>query len=243
MSYYHLKCKGFLFAINPDYKLNCSDFRFIFKNLKDSSLKGRKTLKEFRFFSKNYLLREYWHGGVLRNVFKNKYWEKKSRAFAELNLMLALRKKGFKVPEPLFAGKSGGNLYSQFIAIEKIENAKDLQEVELDGEIVEKVIAESEKLFDGGLYHPDFNIKNILLKDGEIYFIDFDKAVIFPRALNQSERYKIYRRMFRSFHKTGKIGVFSGFDFDKFPSYVKKAYDDYVKISSFRSFLWIFNKK
>lgn len=243
MSYYHLKCKNYLFAVNPNYKLNCSDFKFIFKNLKETSLKGRKSLKEFYFFSKNYLFREYWHGGVLRNVLKNRYWEKKPRAFSELNVLLTLKKKGFNVPEPLFAGKSQGHFYSQFLAVEYLENARDLAEIELKTETVEQVLAESEKLFDGGLFHPDFNIKNILVKNDEIYFIDFDKAVIFPRKLTEGERYKIYKRMFRSFHKTGKIEIFLEFDFKKFPPYIKKAFDDYVKISSFRSFLWIFNKK
>ncbi len=243
VSYYHLRCKNTLFAVNPKVKLNCGDLKFIFSNLKKSPLKGRKNLKEFEFLMKRYVFREYWHGGVLRNVLQNKYIGKNPRAYREMLILLKLKEKGINVPEPLFAGKSGDFFYHQFIATEKVENAKDLSEVELNGEVVKIVFENTEKLFDTGLYHPDMNIKNILLKGNEVYFIDFDKAFFYPERLNEEKRHKIYKRLFRSFHKMDKLQFFLEYKFKDEPHYIEKAFKDYLKVSYIRSFLWIFNKK
>ncbi len=243
VNYYHLKCKDTLFAINPNVKLNCGDLRFIFSNLKKSPLRGRKNLKEFEYLMKNYVFREYWHGGVLRNALKNKFFEKNPRAFREMLVILKLKEKGINVPEPLFAGKTGEKFYTQFIATEKIENAKDLSEIELTEKTAETVFENIEKLFDTGLYHPDMNVKNILLKGDKVYFIDFDKCFFYSESLPDEKRYKIYKRLFRSFHKTGKLQFFLHYKFENKPDYIKKAFKDYLKVSAIRSFLWIFNKK
>ncbi|BBB32181.1 3-deoxy-D-manno-octulosonic acid kinase [Thermotomaculum hydrothermale] len=243
VNYYHIKCKNITLAVNPKVKINCGDLRFIFSSLKDSPLKGRKNLKEFSFLMKNYVLREYHHGGILRNVLKNKYWSKNPRAFREILILLKLNEKGINVPEPLFAGKTQDFFYTQFIATEKIENARDLSEVDLNNKVVEGVFKSMEKLFDTGLYHPDMNIKNILLKEGEVYFIDFDKAFFYAKSLPEEKRYKIYKRLFRSFHKMGKLQFFLEYKFENTPPYIQKAFKDYLKVSSIRSFLWIFNKK
>ncbi len=243
INYYYLRCKNTLFAINPKVKLNCGDLKFIFSNLRESPLKGRKNLKEFDFAMKKYVFREYWHGGVLRSILNNRYFEKNPRAYREMLVLLRLKDRGINVPEPFFAGKTGGFLYTQFIATEKIENAKDLSEVELSDFIVSKVFEGTEKLFDTGLYHPDMNIKNILLKGDSVFFLDFDKAVFFPESLSAEKRLSIYKRLFRSFHKMGKLQFFLDYKFENLPSYIEKAFKDYLKVSFIRSFLWIFNKK
>ncbi len=243
VSYYLIKCENILFAVNPDIRIDCKDLKFIFSNLKESPLKGRKSLKEFEFGMKKYVFREYWHGGVMRNVFKNKYWEKECRAYKEMIILMKLKENGINVPAPLFAGRDKSFFYTQFISTEFIEGAKDLAETDISENLIITVFENMEKLFDTGLFHPDMNIKNILVKDDDIFFIDFDKAFFFREKLDIKKRYYIYKRLFRSFHKMGKLQFFLEYDFNNMPSYIKKAFEDYLKVSFIRSFLWIFNKK
>jgi len=104
---------------------------------------------------------------------------------------------------------------------------------------------ELEKFFDFGLFHPDLNIKNILVKTDEekIFLLDFDKAVLQKNSLSVENRTKIYKRLFRSFDKMGKINTLKTFSFTNLPDYIEKSYLAYLKTANLHSFLWIFNKK
>lgn len=246
MSFHYLKCNNYTVLAETSNHLTCSEFSKILENLEVSKLKGRKQLYLFNYFNETFVLRNFHHGGVLQNIFKYKFWEKNVRSFNEFKLTVELFKKNLPVLKPLFAFKSNGNFYTQSISTKLLTNSKDLYLIEnIDKLLIEKMFKTIEKFFDFGLIHPDLNIKNILYctENNKLYLIDFDKAKLQKNPLTEKLRSNIYKRLFRSFDKMGKISVFDNFSFENLPEYIEISYKDYLKISKFRSLLWIFNKK
>jgi tRNA A-37 threonylcarbamoyl transferase component Bud32 len=244
MLFHFLKCDNQTILKEKNNTLNCQSLENIFNSLEKSNLSGRKPLYNFSYNNQTFVLRKFYHGGVFRNLFKDKFFEKKVRAFEEFKVLQFLTQKKLPVVKPLFAMKSNNFPYSQCLATKFLENSNDLVNFDsFSNKLIEKIFKQIELFFDAGLIHSDLNIKNILIKNNEIYLIDFDKAKIANSSLPVKKRIQIYKRLFRSFDKTGKLKVFDNFSFENLPTHIEKAYKSYLKTAFIRSLLWIFNKK
>jgi 3-deoxy-D-manno-octulosonic acid kinase len=247
MSTDFLNCKQFRVFPAPGQSIQCDEIVRFLKESTTSKLTGRKPLLEGSFQGKDCLVRWFYHGGVLRNVLKGRYVGSSSRAVEELKLLTVLKEMGLPVVTPLFALTEGRAIgYRQAIATERLDNAQDLAILESISEhLLASLIELLERFFDAGLYHPDLNIKNILLvpDSEELFLLDFDRAVLLNGSLAPVERKRIYERLFRSFDKSGRLNVWDEFSFEAVPDYVGEAMGQYRKIRRIRAFFWKLNRK
>lgn len=247
MSTDFVKCKAFRVFPVPGRKIQCEEIIRFLKESTPSELKGRKPLLEGRFQGKDCLVRWFYHGGVLRNMLRGRYIGGKPRAIAELKLSAVLRGHGLPVVEPVFALTENVAIgYRQAIVTVRLDNGKDLAVLEsMAAEKLALMIKLLERFFDAGLYHPDLNIKNILFvpESGKFFLLDFDRAVLLQGPLAPVERKRIYKRLFRSFDKLGKLNFWDGFSFESLPGYVGEAMKSYRKIRKIRAFFWKLNQK
>ncbi len=247
MSTDFLNCKQFRVFPAPGHSIQCDEIIRFLKESTTSKLVGRKPLLEGCFQGKDCLVRWFYHGGVLRNVFKGRYIGSSSRAVEELKLLTVLKEMGLPVVIPMFALIEPRTVgYRQAIATERLEKVKDIAELEsMSQDKLASLLRLLERFFDAGLYHPDLNIKNVLFRadSSEFFLLDFDRAVLLQGPLSPVERKRIYGRLFRSFDKLGKLNLWDDFSFEALPDYVGEAMREYRKIRKIRAFFWKLNRK
>ncbi|NOY22395.1 MAG: hypothetical protein GXO70_02630, partial [Acidobacteria bacterium] len=231
----------------PGLEIFCDEIQDFLEEAEPSSLRGRKPLLEGSFQGRDCLLRWFHHGGILRNVLRGCYIGSLSRAVRELRLLATLEEQGLPVVVPVFALTETRTIgYRQAIVTVRLKDAKDLATLDSmePGELF-SLVKLLERFFDAGLYHPDLNIKNILIRPdfGNFFLLDFDKAVVLPGPLAPSERAHTYSRLFRSFDKLGKLHFWDNFSFEGVPEYVKESMINYRKIRGIRAFFWKLNQK
>lgn len=80
-----------------------------------------------------------------------------------------MREIGVRVPRPIdiVDGDDGA-----LILFEYLEGFETLSEAEIDDETVREVFGLLRRLHENGFAHGDFSLENVLLVDGEVYFID-----------------------------------------------------------------------
>ncbi len=247
MSADFLTCKPFRVFPAPGRKVSCDEIQHFLKEAGPSALKGRKPLLEGQFQGEDCLLRWFYHGGILRNLLRGRYLGSPSRAVRELRLLATLKEQGLPVVVPVFAlTESKAMGYRQAIATLRLKDARDLATLDsMESGALSSLLKLLERFFDAGLYHPDLNIKNILIQpdSGHFFLLDFDKAALLPGSLAPSERARAYSRLFRSFDKLGKLYFWDNFSFESLPEYVKEAMRSYRKIRKIRAFFWKLNRK
>jgi len=87
----------------------------------------------------------------------------------EFDATVKMREAGVNAPEPVDVVKMDGGA---LILIEFLEEFETLSEVEHDEGTVREVFENLRLLHDSGLAHGDFSLENVLVVDGEVYFID-----------------------------------------------------------------------
>jgi len=80
-----------------------------------------------------------------------------------------MREIGVRSPRPIDVVEADENALLLF---EYLEGFETLSEVEVDAETMREVFALLRRLHDNGLAHGDFSLENVLVVDGEVYFID-----------------------------------------------------------------------
>lgn len=80
-----------------------------------------------------------------------------------------MREIGVRSPRPVDVIDAGEEALLLF---EYLEGFEALSEVEVDAEVMREVFGLLRRLHDNGLAHGDFSLENVLLVDGEVYFID-----------------------------------------------------------------------
>lgn len=157
--------------------------------------------------SPDQVLREYRRGGLLGKVITHLYLHagrSRVRAIKELVLLKKLHAMGLPVPLPIAAAyrKTGLLFYRAWIIVKRIDGARtftsmaaDLTEQQLNdvGQVIRR-------FHDHGLDHADLNCNNILLANGDIYLIDFDKCRL-RDAADKAWKARNLRRLKRSLRK------------------------------------------
>ncbi|WP_232847224.1 3-deoxy-D-manno-octulosonic acid kinase [Shewanella nanhaiensis] len=154
-----------------------------------------------------WVLRHYYRGGLMEKLSKDSYLYtglNKTRAFAELALLVRLYNEGFPVPKPVAANVERHGLhYRADIIIERVEGAQDLV-----AKLSKSSMSDSQwqqlgsciaQFHQRGVYHADLNAKNILITEDQFYLIDFDRGEI----RNPSTKWQTanLERLERSFNK------------------------------------------
>ncbi len=247
MSIDFLNCKPFRVFFAAGQKILCDEVYQFLERATVSELKGRNSLLEGEFQGQNCLLRRFAHGGMLRNLFRERYIGENPRAVRELDILDTLREQGFPVVEPVFALVEKKVLgYRQALATVRQSDGVDLATLDnLSSDKLAELVRLLERFFDAGLYHPDLNIKNILFKEatGAFFLLDFDRAALLSGPLVPMERRRIYQRLFRSFDKLGKLQFWDHFPFETVPVHVGEGMAGYRKIRKIRAFFWKLNQK
>lgn len=139
------------------------------------------------FISQNerqWVLRHYQRGGLVARISSDQYfWRglEQTRPWREWKLLSTMHQQGLPVPKPVAAQvQRQGLFYRGDILIERIANALPLSR-RLQKESLKQnqwqAIGQCIRTFhQQGIYHADLNAHNILLRDNEVFLIDFDKG-------------------------------------------------------------------
>jgi 3-deoxy-D-manno-octulosonic acid kinase len=153
------------------------------------------------------VLRHYRRGGWMRILGDRYLWTglERTRALREWRLLAELSRLGLPVPRPLAARVvRRGIVYRADIITRRIESshslAATLQTSPLSLQEWSRLGRCIRRFHDAGVYHADLNAQNILLvSDGGIYLIDFDRGKI--KDQGQGWKRRNLARLLRSLTK------------------------------------------
>jgi 3-deoxy-D-manno-octulosonic acid kinase len=155
------------------------------------------------------VLRHYHRGGLVAPLLGDRYlWKgrNRSRGFAEFMLLAALQRRGLRVPAPIAARcVRRGLYYTADLITRTIGNARTLTEVirarQFDPVLAGEVGALVARFHSAGVDHADLNAHNILVAEGKLWLIDFDRGEI--RGSGTAWKLANLARLKRSLLKVG----------------------------------------
>lgn len=138
------------------------------------------------------VLRHYLRGGMMARFSERGYvftGFHRARSLAEFRLLQTLGQRGLPVPKAIaaYAARYHGLWYEAAILVERIPAAEPFPESpELDlVDLWQEVGRVVRRFHNAGLDHVDLNCDNILVAQGQVYLIDFDRCRL--RAEGPSE--------------------------------------------------------
>jgi 3-deoxy-D-manno-octulosonic acid kinase len=152
------------------------------------------------------IIRRFRRGGAMRWAGET-YFGGTPRPLSEFWVLLRARRRGLAVPDPVAAVVEPGALftYRGLLVTSEISGAAPLWDHlrnRSDAEVPERLARSLRRLHDGGLNHPDLNLKNILVVGGEdrpdFAFVDLDRARLATTPIQKSARRRALRRIRRS---------------------------------------------
>ncbi|HEX8450857.1 MAG TPA: lipopolysaccharide kinase InaA family protein [Longimicrobium sp.] len=154
------------------------------------------------------VVRRYMRGGMVRHVNRDRYFGG-DRAAHELRATEVARAGGVHAPEVIAAGRIAAFPgYRAMIATRLIPGVKDAATALLGGRDLNEVLFEAGqqigRMHAAGVGHPDLNLRNLLVgKLGELWIIDFDRALVVEGVVPRARRQRDLSRLVRSFAKLG----------------------------------------
>lgn len=163
-------------------------------------------------------IKSYRRGGLRGFFLRNFYWGKK-RFLEELKISEYALTKNLPVAETvgLVLKQPLPGFYQAYLITREIPQTQDLARflshrdaysIQLLPELAQKVAATLVKFHNEGIYHPDLNLRNILIETTEfkVYLVDLDKARVLE-TLSFQQRVRNLIRLARSVVKTGLAQV------------------------------------
>ncbi len=178
----------------------------------NNSYQGRSTCKTLSVDSlgnESFIVREYWHGGMVAKIFKDLFCDG-MRPVRELSVCEAASRGGINTTEiiAIVKNKVFGPLYKFRLVTKEITESIDLIELLLHSEenplleqkreIINKLAKAVNDMHNVGIYHADLHLKNILVKSDpdegvHAYIIDLDKSKQYKKISFQSKLKNITR--------------------------------------------------
>lgn len=167
-----------------------------------------------------YVLRHYRRGGLPGRFVHDRYlWLglARTRAWREWHLTAELYQRGLPVPRPVAAQVvRDGLFYRADLMTVRIPNAYSLAQAiadaALSAEHWQALGACLRRFHQEGVDHADLNAHNILLADGEIYLIDFDRGRLrLPGRWQQNNLARLLRSL-RKLYNESLVNNFSEAD-------------------------------
>jgi Lipopolysaccharide kinase (Kdo/WaaP) family len=166
------------------------------------------------------LVRSYRRGGMVRYLTRDLFCTWPPRPFVELAATEHARHRSISTLEVVAAcvERSWGPFYRGWFVTRELTGSKDLWTTLREGNYTAaektallKAVAERIRWMHlQGVYHPDLNLKNLLVRkersDIQVYIIDFDKARLFPGAVSGRNAGKNLERLYRSARKLDPHG-------------------------------------
>jgi 3-deoxy-D-manno-octulosonic acid kinase len=162
---------------------------------------GRGAAHFVEYEGQRWLLKPYYRGGFIRKLSEKSYvftGYERTRMFREFRLLQSLQARGLPVPKPVAAlAQRSSWRYTGAIILERLENVTSLQRL-VENEAVKgtqwQSVGRTIALFhDNGVNHTDLNASNILLRDDEVFIIDFDGCTLKPASSERSRRGNLER--------------------------------------------------
>jgi hypothetical protein len=186
------------------------------------------------------LIRSYRHGGLLRHITGAVFFTWPPRPFRELDITEEVRRRGIPTVEVYGACVEPiwGPLYRGWLITRELKGGRDLwsafrgglvRELGVD-QVLQAVAKSLRSLHREGVYHPDLNLKNILIRlehsGVKGYIIDFDKAKLVLGNLPAGLAKRSLDRLLRSIRKLDPQRVyFSAAHWDQFVDFYQTAND------------------
>ena len=172
----------------------------------DEQAGGRGTIAFIHDGSRRWVLRHYCRGGFAANLSRDAYLglgEAHARSFLEFRLLRQLIEWRLPVPVPVAAGyQRAGLAYRADLLTEELPTRRTLvhalREGPLPAERWREIGRCVGRLHAHGVQHADLNAHNLLLDDGTVYVLDFDKGRIRARGAWEQA---VLARLQRSLHK------------------------------------------
>ncbi|MHC4322205.1 MAG: lipopolysaccharide kinase InaA family protein [Planctomycetota bacterium] len=178
----------------------------------NNSYQGRtpcKTLLMESLGNESFVVREYWHGGMIGKIFKDFFWDG-MRPVRELLVCEAANRGGINTTEIIAIVKNNiiGPLYKFRLVTKEITESIDLIELLLHSgenrllkqkkQIINKLAKAVNDMHDVGIYHADLHLKNILVQSDagggvNVFIIDLDKSKQYEKISFQSRMKNIMR--------------------------------------------------
>ncbi|MFH6955389.1 3-deoxy-D-manno-octulosonic acid kinase [Pseudoalteromonas sp. XMcav1-K] len=187
---------------------NLFDVEYLSRNdLISAKKRGRATTYFFDCGNTTGVLRHYWRGGLIGKLLSDQYLYlgfEKTRTYQEFKLLVELEGIGLPVPKPIAAKVvKSGLIYRGDIITEALPHSQSLLDILKTRSISQKELADCAKTIadfhNHGVNHADLNINNILISDGRVFLIDFDRGT--RAAFNPQEAQSNITRLKRSFDK------------------------------------------
>ena len=158
------------------------------------------------------VLRHYRRGGMVAKLMGDRYlWRgaDATRCFAEFRLLAEIARLGLPGPAPMAARyRRHGLFYRADLITRRIADAQTLAEClaagRLDAELAREVGALVARFHRAGIWHADLNAHNVLVTEGELYLIDFDRGRV--RTPAEGWRLANLQRLHRSLLKLSRPG-------------------------------------
>ena len=168
---------------------------------------GRGEAQFFQHQGHDLVSKQYLRGGMVAPLLGDRYFglnPEHTRSFKEFRLLHKLQLLKLPAPVPVAASAERAGLFFRAALVTlEIANAETLADrlrlAELDDEKWKKVGRCIRQFHNHDVYHADLNARNILLSEGKVYLIDFDKCAF--RYLGDSWKASNLARLKRSFLK------------------------------------------
>ena len=153
------------------------------------------------------VVRRYRRGGMVRHLNRDRYFGG-DRAADELRATEAARAGGVRAPEAIAAGRIAAFPgYRAMIATRLIPDVQDAAAALRRGmhrlALLWEAGQQIGRMHAAGVAHPDLNLRNLLVRDAEVWVIDFDRALVFQGAVPRARRESDLARLGRSAAKLG----------------------------------------
>jgi 3-deoxy-D-manno-octulosonic acid kinase len=164
------------------------------------------------------VVRRYRRGGAMR-WFGESYYGFRPRPFREFRVLLRARRRGLPVPDPIAAvvERRFRLAYRGHLVMREIGDSLpvlDFLRRRPDLDVVPMLARGLRDLHDGGLWHPDLNLSNILVVmrsyGASLAYVDLDRARLGDRPLGIAARRRSLRRLRRSAAKLDPAGRLLG---------------------------------